>query len=73
MSILFVYIYRHILSVFTVYLNFIGNLNLDVCVNFPGFASHIFIIGLCIFWPSKAVVKIIRKVLFLLIYVLSVC
>lgn len=62
MSILFVYIYRHKLSVFTVHLNFIGNL--DVCVNFPGFASHILMIGLWIFWPSKKVVKIIKKVLF---------
>ncbi len=48
----------------TVYLNFIGNLNSDVCVTSPGFASHILIIGLCILWPSKTVVKIISEVLF---------
>lgn len=37
-SICFVYIYRHILSVLTVFLNFICNLNLDV--NFQEFASR---------------------------------
>lgn len=60
----FVYIYRRILSVFTVHLTFIGNL--DVSVISPGFASqgYILLISLCIFWSSKTVVKIIREVLF---------